>query len=76
LPSLSLSLWERVGERDALQTNFATMMTLTAVIRFYGRHGRVQPDALDKLEIHASDLATRPKTAREKSWVGLEFFPA
>lgn len=27
-----------------------------------------------KLEIHASDLATRIKTAKEKPWSGLEFF--
>lgn len=35
----------------------------------------VDPDG-HKLEIHASDLATRLKTAREKPWAGLEFFPA
>ncbi|MUL35300.1 VOC family protein [Gloeocapsopsis dulcis] len=27
-----------------------------------------------KLEIHASDLATRIKTAKEKPWEGLEFY--
>jgi glutathione S-transferase fosA5 len=35
----------------------------------------VDPDG-HKLEIHASNLATRLKTAREKPWAGLEFFPA
>lgn len=28
-----------------------------------------------KLEIHASDLVTRIKTAKEKPWEGLEFYP-
>jgi catechol 2,3-dioxygenase-like lactoylglutathione lyase family enzyme len=33
----------------------------------------VDPDG-HKLEIHASDLATRLRTAREQPWEGLEFF--
>ena len=35
--------------------------------------GDVDPDG-HKLEIHASDLETRLRSAKEQPWEGLEFF--